>query len=226
VKLILSKEVLDSFRPIIGVIYAKGVDNTRRVPEITELLEGAAGAVRESFKQYESPAKHPILAAWRGAYKKFGADPHEYRSSAEALVRRVLKGDTLPRINTLVDLYNYISLKYILPVGGENTDAISGDMHLAFASGLEAFTRINGTENETPKPGEVVYKDSAGVICRRWNWREADRTKMTESTVNAVMVIDAIPPTEKAAVLEATNELQALVKQYCGGESSREIMVG
>lgn len=225
-KLIIQKDISDSFNPILGVIYARGVDNTKQISEITGLLETAAESARESFSQYESPAKHPFIRAWRAAYKRFGSDPHEYRCSAEALARRVLKGGALPRINTLVDLYNYISLKYALPVGGENMDAISGDMHLAFAIGTEAFTRINGTENEPAKAGEVVYKDATGIICRRWNWREADRTKMTESTVNAIMVVDAIPPTEPLLVEQATNELAALVKKYCGGELSTEIMIG
>ncbi len=222
--LLIQKEVQEQFSPIIGVIYASGVDNTKQIPEVGALLEEVSASVRESFAEFESPSKHPFIAAWRQTYKKFGSDPHEYRCSAEALVRRALKGAILPRINTLVDLYNYISLKYVLPVGGENTDAIKGDLHLATALGTEEFIRLGGIENEPPKVGEVIYKDDSGVICRRWNWREAERTKMTEGTVNAVIVIDAVPPTGAPLVEEATRELARLVTQYCGGALTTEIL--
>ena len=222
-KLIIEKDIVESFSPIIGVVYARGVDNTKHIPEISTLVEEAAVLARNALAPYESPAQHPFLRAWRQAYKKFGSDPHQYRCSAESLARRVLKGDALPRINTLVDLYNYISLKYLLPVGGENSDAVSGDVRLAYADGTEPFVRINGTENETPPSGEVVYKDSTSVICRRWNWREADRTKMTEYTTNAIMVVDAIPPIPRGLVEDATNELADLVRKYCKGEGVVEI---
>jgi len=221
---LIQKEIVDAFKPIIGVIYVEGADNTKSVGEIGMLLGQVSDEVKKLFAQFESPSKHPFITAWRQAFKKFGSDPHEYRCSAEALVRRALKGEKLPRINTLVDLYNYISLKYILPVGGENTDAIQGDLQLAFANGSEEFIRLNGAENEPPKAGEVVYKDEKGVICRRWNWREAERTKMTEETKNAIIVIYAIPPTERPLVEKATQELAELVHKYCGGEVTTEVL--
>ncbi|MEK9177168.1 MAG: phenylalanine--tRNA ligase beta subunit-related protein [Patescibacteria group bacterium] len=219
----IQKELVEIFHPVIGVVDTRGVDNAKTLPEVGALLEEVAEGTRNYFATLESPAKHPHIAAWRGAYKKFGSDPHEYRCSAEALVRRVLKGGSLPRINTLVDLYNLISLKYVLPVGGENTDAIEGDLVLALASGTEEFIRLNGTENEPPKQGEAVYKDDGGVVCRRWNWREAERTKMTPETVNAIIVIDAVAPIERSAVEVATEELATLVKRYCGGEVRSEV---
>ncbi len=217
-KFVIQKELVETFHPILGIIEAWGIDNSKFVGEVGALVEEVTVGVRNYFATLESPSKHSFIAAWRQAYKKFGSDPHEYRCSAEALVRRVLKGESLPRINTLVDLYNYISLKYILPAGGENIDAIEGALTLAFADGTEEFIRLNGSENESPKKGEAVYKDDRGVVCRRWNWREAERTKITLETVNAIIVVDAVPPTDRATVEKATEELAALVEKYCGGE--------
>ena len=138
-------------------------------------------------------------------------------------MRRVIKGDAIPHINKLVDLYNYISLKYVIPVGGEDMDAIRDNLQLAFANGTEQFVRLNGTENEPPDKGEVVYKDDEGVICRRWNWREADRTKLTERTKEAIIVIDALAPVSRAVVDRAMNELALLIKKHCGGEAEVNI---
>lgn len=215
----IHKEVFDNFDwPVIGVIYCYGIDNKENRTEVGMLLRDAETTARSEFSRFESLGEHPNIAAWRAAYKKFGADPHQYRCSVESLVRRVLKGESVPHVNKLVDLYNYISLKYVIPVGGENIDAIRGDLRLAFADGTEEFVRLNGAENEPPAKGEVIYKDDQGTICRRWNWREADRTKLTEDTKSAVVVLDALAPVDRVKVQKAATELAELVKRFCGGE--------
>ncbi|MFA6254349.1 MAG: phenylalanine--tRNA ligase beta subunit-related protein [Candidatus Paceibacterota bacterium] len=223
-KLIIQKEILDNFdQPIIGVVKVCGTDNHGEAEEISRLLRDVEKQTRIDFQKLESHGHHPNLIAWRKAYKKFGSDPHQYRCSAESLVRRVLKGESVPHINKLVDIYNYISVKYVVPVGGEDTDTLVGNLQLALASGTEFFVRLNGTENDPPVPGEVVYKDDEGVICRRWNWREAERTKLTEETKNAIIAIDALFPLDRTMVESATNELASLIKRFCGGEIETEI---
>lgn len=224
-KLLIQKEVREAFGPILGILYASGIDNTKEITEIKDLFAEAVEKLKADFAGYENVGQHPYMSCWRGVYKKFGTDAQKYRSSIESLARRVLKGDPLPRINTLVDLYNYISIKYVLPLGGEDMDKIEGDLHLAFANGTEQFVRLNGVENEPPDKGEVVYKDDLGVICRRWNWREADRTKLTKETRNAVIVVDAVPPVTADIVEQATKELASLVEKYCGGKVIIEILV-
>jgi DNA/RNA-binding domain of Phe-tRNA-synthetase-like protein len=220
----IQKEIKEKFQPCLGIVYATGIDNSKEVPEIGNLLADAAQTLKQKFGAYENPGQHPTIAAWRDTFKKFGTDPKRYRSSVEALARRALKDEPIPRINTLVDLYNYISIKYVFPLGGENTERIRGDLQLAYADGTEEFIVLNGTENDPPEKGEVVYKDDQGVICRMWNWREADRTKLTKETKSAVIVVDAIPPTEKSDVERATRELVGLIEQYCGGNVRFEVL--
>lgn len=215
----IQKEIFDIFPDFIaGVILLKSIDNSGEIPEIVQLLRDAEKEQIAKLSGLENFSLHPQLNSWRMAYRKFGADPHQYRCSAEALVRRVLKGDQLRHINKLVDLYNYISLRYVLPVGGEDTDNITGDLTLAFSDGTEPFVRLGGTENEPPQNGEVVYKDNEGVACRKWNWREADRTKLTEETKNAIIVIEALSPAIYEDVETATKDLADLIQKYCGGE--------
>jgi len=224
-RLIISEQVFDNFEDlVIGVVLAKGIDNKTDSPEVKTLLLSVQNDLENRFVGLESPSQHQNIIPWRQAYKKFGADPHDYRCSSEALTRRVLKGNKIGRINKLVDLYNYISLKYIIPVGGEDLDKIKGDLVLGFAKGDESFIRLGGLENEPPKPGEVVYKDETGVVCRRWNWREAERTKLTEETENAVIVIEGLPPISKNLIGEAIKELGELVSKYCGGSITTEIL--
>jgi DNA/RNA-binding domain of Phe-tRNA-synthetase-like protein len=209
--------------PIIGIVTARGVNNQGDSRELEGLLRGAEEKTRRDFASFESCGEHPHIKAWRKAYKKFGVDPHQYRCSAEALLRRVLKGDSLPHINNLVDIYNYISLTYVIPIGGEDMDKIKGALRLSFAEGTEPFIQLNGIESDPPEKGEIVYKDDEGVLCRRWNWREADRTKLTEETKNAIIVIDALSPMERGAVREAADDLAGLIRRFCGGDIDVDI---
>src|SRR5204863_3149443 len=118
-------------------------------------------------------------------------------------------------------LYNTISLKYLLPAGGEDLDTMRGDLELAVAGESEPEVILLGESvAHRPEVGEVIYKDSVGAICRRWNWKEADRTKLTFDTKNAFLVIEALPPVPRNSVEAAINELADLVKQYCGGTVS------
>jgi len=221
----IQKEIFDTFPDFIaGVILLKNADNKGEEAEITQLLREAEKEQIAKLSGLENFSLHPQLNAWRMAYRKFGSDPHQYRCSAEALVRRVLKGGQLRHINKLVDLYNYISLKYVLPVGGEDTDNIAGDLTLAFADGTELFIRLGGIENEPPQKDEMVYKDKEGVACRRWNWREGDRTKLTEETKNAIIVIEALSPATYENVETATKDLAGLIKKYCSGEANFYIL--
>ena len=134
-----------------------------------------------------APLDHPHLVAWREAFRAFGAKPKRYHSSAEGLIRRA-EGEGLPRINRLVDLYNEVSVRWAVPVGGEDIDRVVGDVRLRFASGTEAFDG-----GDPPKPGEVVWADEAGVTCRRWNWRQGRRTRLELSTTRAYFLFDALP---------------------------------
>jgi DNA/RNA-binding domain of Phe-tRNA-synthetase-like protein len=104
-------------------------------------------------------------------------------------------------------------------VGGEDLDRIEGDVRLAIAGENEPPVRLLGEpEERAPRPGEVIYKDDLGAICRRWNWKEADRTKLTPDTRNAFLVIEGLPPVGRDKVSEAAEALAGLVRTHCGGK--------
>jgi lysyl-tRNA synthetase class 2 len=174
----------------------------------------------------ETLSQHPKIRAWRQAYSSFGAKPKKYKSSVESLYWLVLKGNELRSINKIVDIYNYISLKHLVPVGGDDTAKVDGDIRLKFARGDEPFTPLNSEEIETPKEGEVVYTDSKEVLCRRWNWRECDKTKMTEDTREALLVVEGLPPVTKEEMQKIIEELSTLISEYCSGETRTFILDG
>ncbi len=113
----------------------------------------------------------PHVAAWREAYRAFGAKPQRTRNSLEALLRRAASG--LPRVNRLTDIYNAVSVLHQIPMGGEDLERYHGSPRLIRATGKEPFDTVaHGVALiENPEPGEVVWCDDAGVTCRCWNWR-------------------------------------------------------
>ena len=202
---------------ILGVIAFHDIRNRGENADVMMALWKEEASVIERF-QTGSVQDHPHVAVWREAYRKFGAKPKDNPSSIENLVRRSIKGQAMRHINLLVDLYNTISLRYILPVGGEDLEKIQGDIELTFAGGNEPAVKLLGEpEARPPKPGEVIYKDEIGAICRRWNWKEADRTKFTEDTQHGFIVIERLPPVEPAIVNRAINELAEMIQTHCSG---------
>lgn len=209
---------------LIGVVVANDINNQGEDKELLDTLRTEEANLPQKFEDIPV-TEHPLIASWRETYRKFGAKPKDYPSSIENLSRRILKGDSVRHINKLVDLYNIISLRYLFPVGGEDLMKVSGDIELTIASDNEkAITLLGEKEPRSPHAGEVIYKDDNGSICRRWNWKEADRTKLTEETRNCILVIEALPPVTEEKLTSATNDLASLVTRFCGGTTTTYIM--
>src|SRR5262245_37176840 len=208
---------------LVGAVVVRGVVNTAsRLGGIAELLDDAAAHAAAALDGAEIAA-HPAVAPWRRAYQTFGAKPSKYRSSIESLLRAAQAG-RLRGVNPLVDLYNTVSLRHRLPCGGEDLAAIRGDIRLTRARGGEPFVPLGAAADELPQPGEVIYRDDAGAICRCWNWREADRTRLTEATTDTFLCIEALPEIGAARLRAACDDLAALVSEHLGGTAEVEIL--
>ncbi|GIH28903.1 hypothetical protein Aph01nite_72130 [Acrocarpospora phusangensis] len=164
------------------------------------LAEAAAEAV---------PLDHEKIEAWRAAYRAFGAKPQRTRPSVDALIRRM----PLPEINLVVDAYNAVSVRHALPVGGEDAGHYAGPARLVRAAGDEPSDEVLGE----PEIGEVVWRDDLGVTCRRWNWRQCVRTRITEQTVDAVFLLERLEPMSIGELTGAGDELVNLLGQITPG---------
>ncbi|GGY12807.1 hypothetical protein GCM10010358_76380 [Streptomyces minutiscleroticus] len=199
-------------------VEAHGLVNGPSTDASAALLDDAARRLAARLAG-RAPHEDPHMAAWREAYTAFGAKPSRTRNSAEALARRALTDAGLPRINLLVDLYNAISVARLVPVGGEDADLIQGEMRLVRARGDEDFITVAGGEEtvEHPEPGEVVWRDDAGVTCRRWNWRQGPRTRLTETSTSALFLLESLAPEPVADVAEGAAELAELLEKFSPG---------
>ncbi len=230
-----------------GVIVAKRIVNIESpIDEVARMLKGAQNAIRERT-DLEQVAAHPNIAAWREAYRAFGAKPSEYPCSIEAMIKRVRRGDELPYINTLAALCNSTSLRYLVTIGGHELDhiptagidALAGlsdvnkpadgstpnlSLWLGFAVGTENFTPFGTTSIEQPIAGEVIFSFGQTVLCRRWTWRQAEFTKLEGKTTYAAINIDGLPPVSRDDVNAIMQDLGNLVTIYCGASIEMKIL--
>lgn len=217
----------------IGVVVFHGIDNTIKEKEqYKEILQSSEKQAFNFLKQADF-SSNDVIKVWRDAFQKFKTKKGA-RSSIEALLKRVHKGEHIRTINPLVDIYNSISLKYALPCGGEDIDTFVGNIRLTKADGNEQFITLGTDENAPPYEGEIVYKDEEGAICRCWNWRESVRTMLTENTKNAFLCIELVDDRRMDDLKSALSELANLVEKNLGGTcrisildiNNKEISIG
>lgn len=175
-------------------IVAEGID--RKTVAANTTLQGAAPLDQaEAELRARSVADwttDPRVAEWMEAYAAFGAKPKKTSPSSLALLKRVDAG--LPRIDPVTDLYNSISVLNAMPIGGEDFDCYVGAARLTVAIGDEPFDTIDSGQAvlDHPVPGEVIWRDDLGVTCRRWNWRQGVRTRITERTTTVLFLLEAL----------------------------------
>lgn len=217
----VNEKLFDEYEGLkIGVITCNNIDNTSLKNDISDETEKTKEHIKDKFADVEL-ANYPVIRRWRDIYKSFGEK--KSRSSIEALIRRLLNGHDIPSINPIVDIYNMLSLKYEVPCGGEDIDTISDDIELTYANGTESFICLGSTEEEHPNEGEIVYKSGNTVMCRNFNYRESDITKLTEDTKNCVLVIESVIA-DNADLENALKELSQMVEENLGGTTKINIL--
>ncbi|MBM7562840.1 B3/B4 domain-containing protein [Fusibacter tunisiensis] len=216
-KFIVENDFWDLFpKSKIGVVVLNGIDNTIRDNSEYEQILKLAGKEAEKYFLEAVFSENEVIKVWREAFQKFKTKKGA-RSSIEALLKRVQKGDSIGTINPLVDIYNSISLKYGLPCGGEDIETFQGDVKLTKAFGDESFVTLGSDESAPPYKDEIIYKDDAGAICRCWNWRESVRTMLTEKTKDAFLCIELVDDTRQEILAAALEELAFLATKHLGG---------
>ena len=204
----------------LHLVVVKGINNQKLQDEryLIDLLKDGKEAAK-GYLTEEVFSQNSVIKEWREAFSTFKTKKGA-RSSIEALLKRVDQDRDFQPINPLVDIYNSISLTYALPCGGEDLQSIEGDLYLGIAAGGESFLPL-GAESDAPAlPGEIIYGDEKGAVCRCWNWREAQRTMLKEETTDAVLVIESINPEQHQRADKAVKELKRLVDVYFETESS------
>ncbi|MBV7330390.1 hypothetical protein KFU94_19505 [Chloroflexi bacterium TSY] len=218
-------DLLTQFPDIIGgMIHAQGVSNGP-TPDALR-VEYEAEQQRVLTRIGDTPLSEiTALAAWRRAFRKFGANPTKYRCAAEALLRRLTKKRDIPSINTLVDIGNLVSIRYALPIAVVDLRDVQGTLTVQFADGSQYYRELGSDEVIYPEAGEVVFADEKDMIfARRWCWRQSAESAARHDTKDILITIEAQHEQGRDAVESAVADLLRLLKQYPAGHAIGKVL--
>ena len=202
----------------IGVLSFKNIDNIGTGK--TQMLENVCKSLYERLASGDEAERY--IKEYSLAMKKFKTKKG-VRASIEALLKRVEKGQPVGTINPIVDIYNAASLNFGIPCGAEDIDTFDGDLNLGITQGGDSFVPLGGEESPTLE-GELCYYDNSGAVCRCFNWRDAERTMITENTKNVFLIMELLDRTRDEELDNALEFLNENIKKYCGGEITKHIL--
>ena len=160
----------------------------------------------------------PSIDAWRRVFRSFGVKPTQYRSAAEALLRRLQKHGSIPSIHPLVDLANWASTRFALPIAAFDLHSIQIPLRVCFAKGEEQFAALHQQDSETPEPGEVIFVDQEQVVhARRWCWRQSQASASNPKTTEVLFTIEGHHSNAAEDVQSARDMLLELLQGYFEG---------
>lgn len=214
----INEKIFEQFNDLkVGLILLKGIDNTRRISSVESLLRGVCAQKGREFKD-KKISEDPMIRVWNEAYGNLGVNPNKFPNSATALLEKVKIEEEVPHQNPLIDLCNYFSVKYKMPVSVHDIDWLCGDLRLTFTKGGESFRPKDSIEVEQAKEGEAAYMDDGGITNRYWNHLHCERTKITGKTANAAIVIEDLSKMHTDEFGEVLRDMQGSLIRYIGGQ--------
>jgi len=199
-----------------GIVVAKAIQNHNHSQELEVKLNEV---ITQSAAQPIDLKTDDRIIVWNQAHRQFNSNPNKFPPAHSALLKRVQKpGAHIPFINNVVAIMNYNSIIDVMPVGGDDVIQAGGSLELCYANGSEIFTPLGNPENvEHPDPGEIIYMvpESKEVMCRRWNWRNGHKTRITEDTHTIVMNIDGLGENSEARTLITRDRVAKMLKEFC-----------
>ena len=219
-KLIIENDFWDLFpEASLAVLVTEKNEKNISQEELNEIksILDKANAKAIDYLTEEELSNNPVIKVWREAYKKFPGKKGA-RCSVENLLKRVKNGNPVGTILPSVDITNAISLEYALPIGAEDIDKIDGNLVLGRMNGTEPFMPIGSEKDEPPLPGEIAYKDNTGVVCRCLNWRDGQRTQITDATTKEFIVMECLEKDRQKDLENALNDLEKYLTKYIGSK--------
>ena len=192
-QLTVEQEIFDRYPSTeIGFLVAK-VQVKKSDPFLNALKQSLSVTLEKRGINPTNYVTHPNIAIWRKIYEEdFSVKPSSYRSSIEALLKRIVTGKNLWEISSVVDLYNCCSVLTLLPMGGYDLHKISGNIKIRYAKERESFQGLGQKEKIEAKANHVVYADEKRILCWLWNYKDSAETCIDEGTEYAVFFIDSV----------------------------------
>jgi DNA/RNA-binding domain of Phe-tRNA-synthetase-like protein len=224
-KFAVEPDIFDLFSGMrIVTVYVEGIGGPTDEDGITALLEESWKTAGEAASAYGNPQSHPNIVPWVTHMKEAGAPRKKFPSSIEAMVRRAGKGGEPFRISPVVDFYNAVSLKNIIPAGGYDTDQLEDALVLRKSVEGDTFTALDSDETIEIPAGEVSYADGHKIITRHFLWRQSRHMLITPETKN-IFFVSEIPGELPDEVVETVaDDLVSGLKKYFGKDAASSIV--
>lgn len=207
----------------LGIVLLKNINNSGESVRDIKVLLSRSNAEAGKFLVKNIFSENPVIAIWRDAYRKFKTKKG-VRCSIEALLKRVEKQNPVSYINPLVDIYNAASLQFGLPCGAEDSDCFDGDLVLGLTKGGDDFFALGDAEHSQTLEGELCYRDNKGAVCRCFNWRDGQRTMITENTKNAFIIMENLDPSREDDLKTALTLIGDYAEKHLGATRKTVIL--
>lgn len=191
-------------------------------PYVEELKTTLVASLSRRDITEDNLTSQPDIANWRDVFRKMGVKPNKYRSTVEALAKRVLKGQNMWNISSVVDGYNCVTIFTFLAIGAFDTAHIDGDMVLRYGKAGDKFLPL-GDENEVieVQPQNIVYADDSKVCSWLWCYRDTRLTGVTMDTKEALFIVDSAFTPHTVSIQQGLDMLsEHLIKMGCQPKSS------
>ncbi len=186
---------------------------------LEEFKEQVFGDVRRSFT-LEGLKDEPLFRAYRDFFWRVGVDPTKIRPAAEALIRRVLAGRSVPRINTAVDSYNLASIITCIAMAAFDLNKLNGDVTMRFANKGEVFLGIGMKKPLFLAGGEIVLADASRLVAI-YPYRDAEYSKITLQTNDLGLVSCGAPGIPLDRLKDSAEKASEFIIRFCDGELSK-----
>jgi DNA/RNA-binding domain of Phe-tRNA-synthetase-like protein len=195
-----------------GALWLDGATVVEREPRLNAPLAAAESTARSAAGGVAQPFRAAITDAVRTMYKRVGLDPTKTRPSSEALLRRVRRGDTLPRINSMVDVCNWCSLEFQLPYGLYDADRIDGDVELRLGAAGESYAGIR--KDDVHVENRITLADRLGPFGNPTS--DSARTMVTTATTRALLVVFAPREFDERRLVQVLDATSARMIEFTG----------
>lgn len=210
-KISIDKEILGEFPDAAIGYLAAEIEVCGSDPYVESVKGTLQRKMNEIGISADTMMDHPDVRRWRDVFGKMGVKPSKYRSSLEALLRRLFKGE-MWNVSNVVDLYNCVSVLNLLPMGAHDLAKLKGGLVLRRGRAGEKFHPLGGEEIEVD-PRNILYADEEKVACWLWNHRDAREACVTGETKQAVFMIDHAFDTEWRTVAQGVASLSGELKK-------------
>ena len=200
---------LHVFASLIKEVTVRNVD--KKLESFKETI------IQETRRCYETESlkDEPLFRAYRDFFWRIEVDPTKNRPAAEALIRRVVAGRSLPCINTLVDAYNLASIKTGIAIAAFDADRLQGELIMRYAEEDEKFLGIGMKRPALLQGREIVVQDREKLVAI-YPYRDADDSKVAEATRNVLLLFCGVPGISVRRLADASKVASEYIARFCG----------